>query len=97
MTAGLVWCLTNTVTNLRVLLAVGCVALPRVVHATGATAGRPCTSSRLADDQSGNDNTGRGRQASAIGVFAIIESAIPEPLAALQTSGSSQMVSFPSS
>ena len=34
----LVWCLTNTVTNLRVLLAVGCVALPRVVH---ATEGRP--------------------------------------------------------
>ena len=30
----LVWCLTNTLTNLRVLLAVGCVALPRVVHAT---------------------------------------------------------------
>ena len=33
---GLVWCLTNTPTNLRVLLAVGCVALPRVVHATRA-------------------------------------------------------------
>ena len=32
----LVWCLTNTLTNLRVLLAVGCVALPRVVHATRA-------------------------------------------------------------
>ena len=31
----LVWCLTNTLTNLRVLLAVGCVALPRVVHAEG--------------------------------------------------------------
>ena len=29
----LVWCLTNTLTNLRVLFAVGCVALPRVVHA----------------------------------------------------------------
>ena len=48
----LVWCLTNTVMNLRVLLAVGCVALPRVVHATrGATAGRPYRSSRLADNQ----------------------------------------------
>ena len=35
---GLVWCLTNTLTNLRGLLAVGCVALSRVVHATG---GRP--------------------------------------------------------
>ena len=34
----LMWCLTNTLTNLRGLLAVGCVALPRVVHATG---GRP--------------------------------------------------------
>ena len=34
MLATLVWCLTNTVTNLRVLLAVGCVALPRVVTAT---------------------------------------------------------------
>ena len=32
----LVWCLTNTLTNLRVLLAVGCVALPRVVPATRA-------------------------------------------------------------
>ena len=32
----LVWCLTDTLTNLRVLLAVGCVALPRVVHATRA-------------------------------------------------------------
>ena len=31
----LVWCLTNTLTNLRVLLAVGCVALPRVVTALG--------------------------------------------------------------
>ena len=31
----LVWCLTNTLTNLRVLLAVGCVALPRVVHGHG--------------------------------------------------------------
>ena len=30
---SLVWCLTNTLTNLRVLLAVGCVALPRVVRA----------------------------------------------------------------
>ena len=29
----LVWCLTNTLMNLP-LLAVGCVALPRVVHAT---------------------------------------------------------------
>ena len=36
----LVWCLTNTLTNLRVLLAVGCVALPRVVPATGRVA--PC-------------------------------------------------------
>ena len=34
--ACLVWCLTNTLMNLRVLLAVGCVALPRVVHATRA-------------------------------------------------------------
>ena len=33
---ALVWCLTNTLTNLRVLLAVGCVALPRVVTATRA-------------------------------------------------------------
>ena len=31
----LVWCLTNTLMNLRVLLAVGCVSLPRVVHALG--------------------------------------------------------------
>ena len=33
---ALVWCLTNTLTNLRVLLAVGCVTLPRVVTATRA-------------------------------------------------------------
>ena len=41
----------NSHGNLLVFFAVGCVALPRVVHATGATAGRPYTSSRLADDE----------------------------------------------
>ena len=39
----LVWCLTNTLTNLRVLLAVGCVALPRVVHATARHRALPTT------------------------------------------------------
>ena len=39
----LVWCLTNTLTNLRGLLAVGCVALPRVVHATARHRALPTT------------------------------------------------------
>ena len=39
----LVWCLTNTLTNLRVLLAVGCVALPRVVTATARHRALPTT------------------------------------------------------
>ena len=55
----LVWCLTNTLTHLRVLLAVGCVRHPgldpgsssRGARHGGATAGRPYRSSRLADDQ----------------------------------------------
>ena len=41
--AALVWCLTNTLTNLRVLLAVGCVALPRVVTATARHRALPTT------------------------------------------------------
>ena len=40
---ALVWCLTNTLTNLRVLLAVGCVALPRVVTATARHRALPTT------------------------------------------------------
>ena len=39
----LVWCLTNTLMNLRVLLAVGCVALPRVVLATARHRALPTT------------------------------------------------------
>ena len=39
----LVWCLTNTLMNLRVLLAVGCVALPRVVTATARHRALPTT------------------------------------------------------
>ena len=40
---ALVWCLTNTLMNLRVLLAVGCVALPRVVTATARHRALPTT------------------------------------------------------
>ena len=40
---SLVWCLTNTLTNLQVLLAVGCVALPRVVTATARHRALPTT------------------------------------------------------
>ena len=44
-------CPVNSHGNLLVFFAVGCVALPGVVPATGATAGRPYTSSCLADDE----------------------------------------------